>query len=59
MTRVFWNQASMPSGERRGPASLGAAIGGATGFFGGAATPPHTTYLGPSLPATVSDYRVS
>jgi len=31
-----------------GPVGLGAAIGGATGFFGGAATPPYAAYLGPS-----------
>lgn len=31
-----------------GPVGLGAAIGGATGAIGGAATRPHTAYLGPS-----------
>jgi hypothetical protein len=31
-----------------GPVGLGAAIGGATGLFAGAATPPHAAYLGPS-----------
>jgi hypothetical protein len=31
-----------------GPIGLGAAIGGATGVIGGAATPPHAAYLGPS-----------
>jgi osmotically inducible lipoprotein OsmB len=31
-----------------GPIGLGAAIGGATGLIGGAATPPQTAYLGPS-----------
>jgi len=31
-----------------GPVGLGAAIGGATGLIGGAATPPHAAYLGPS-----------
>jgi osmotically inducible lipoprotein OsmB len=31
-----------------GPIGLGAAIGGATGLIGGAATPPHAAYLGPS-----------
>ena len=31
-----------------GPIGLGAAIGGATGAIGGAATPPHAAYLGPS-----------
>jgi osmotically inducible lipoprotein OsmB len=31
-----------------GPVGLGAAIGGATGAIGGAATPPQTAYLGPS-----------
>ena len=31
-----------------GPVGLGAAIGGATGVFGGALTPPQTAYLGPS-----------
>ena len=30
------------------PVGLGAAIGGATGLFGGAATSPRTAYLGPS-----------
>ena len=31
-----------------GPVGLGAAIGGATGAFGGALTPPQAAYLGPS-----------
>ena len=31
-----------------GPVGLGAAIGGATGMFGGAVTPPQGAYLGPS-----------
>ena len=31
-----------------GPVGLGAAIGGATGMFGGTATSPRTAYLGPS-----------
>jgi len=31
-----------------GPIGLGAAIGGATGIIGGAATPPQAAYLGPS-----------
>jgi hypothetical protein len=31
-----------------GPIGLGAAIGGATGVFGGAVTPPQGAYLGPS-----------
>jgi osmotically inducible lipoprotein OsmB len=31
-----------------GPIGLGAAIGGATGLIGGAATPPQAAYLGPS-----------
>ena len=31
-----------------GPIGLGAAIGGATGVIGGAATPPQAAYLGPS-----------
>jgi hypothetical protein len=31
-----------------GPIGLGAAIGGAAGVFGGAATPPQAAYLGPS-----------
>jgi len=31
-----------------GPIGLGAAIGGATGIIGGAATPPQGAYLGPS-----------
>jgi osmotically inducible lipoprotein OsmB len=31
-----------------GPVGLGAAIGGATGAIGGAATPPPAAYLGPS-----------
>ena len=31
-----------------GPVGLGAAIGGATGLFAGAATPPQQAYLGPS-----------
>ncbi|MGH7733625.1 MAG: hypothetical protein ACREOE_08005 [Gemmatimonadales bacterium] len=31
-----------------GPIGLGAAIGGATGVIGGAATPPQGAYLGPS-----------
>src|SRR5579864_6890586 len=31
-----------------GPIGLAAAIGGATGMFGGAATPPQAAYLGPS-----------
>lgn len=31
-----------------GPVGLGAAIGGATGLFAGAATPPRAAYLGPS-----------
>ena len=31
-----------------GPVGLGAAIGGATGVFGGALTPPQAAYLGPS-----------
>ena len=31
-----------------GPIGWGAAIGGATGAFGGAATPPQMAYLGPS-----------
>jgi len=31
-----------------GPVGLAAAIGGATGAIGGAATPPHGAYLGPS-----------
>lgn len=31
-----------------GPVGLGAAIGGATGLLGGAATPPQAAYLGPS-----------
>jgi osmotically inducible lipoprotein OsmB len=31
-----------------GPIGLGAAIGGATGAFGGAVTPPQMAYLGPS-----------
>ena len=31
-----------------GPIGLGAAIGGATGVFGGAVTPPQAAYLGPS-----------
>lgn len=31
-----------------GPVGLGAAIGGATGLIGGAATRPQTAYLGPS-----------
>ena len=31
-----------------GPVGLGAAIGGATGVIGGAATPPRAAYLGPS-----------
>jgi osmotically inducible lipoprotein OsmB len=31
-----------------GPVGLGAAIGGATGLFAGAATPPNAAYLGPS-----------
>ncbi|HEV8678899.1 MAG TPA: hypothetical protein VGQ90_05945 [Stellaceae bacterium] len=31
-----------------GPVGLGAAIGGATGLIGGAATPPQAAYLGPS-----------
>jgi hypothetical protein len=31
-----------------GPIGLGAAIGGATGAIGGAATPPQAAYLGPS-----------
>lgn len=31
-----------------GPIGLGAAIGGATGLFAGAATPPNAAYLGPS-----------
>jgi len=31
-----------------GPIGLGAAIGGATGIFTGAATPPGAAYLGPS-----------
>ena len=31
-----------------GPIGLGAAIGGATGVIGGAATPPHVASLGPS-----------
>ncbi len=31
-----------------GPVGLGAAIGGATGVFGGALTPPQGAYLGPS-----------
>ncbi len=31
-----------------GPVGLGAAIGGATGLIGGAATPPHVAYLGAS-----------
>lgn len=30
-----------------GPVGLGAAIGGATGVFGGALTPPRAAYLGP------------
>jgi osmotically inducible lipoprotein OsmB len=31
-----------------GPIGLGAAIGGATGVFGGAVTPPQAAYFGPS-----------
>ena len=31
-----------------GPIGLAAAIGGATGAIGGAATPPYGAYLGPS-----------
>jgi osmotically inducible lipoprotein OsmB len=31
-----------------GPVGLAAAIGGATGVFGGALTPPQAAYLGPS-----------
>jgi len=31
-----------------GPVGLGAAIGGATGLIGGAATPPQVAYLGAS-----------
>ena len=31
-----------------GPIGLGAAIGGATGAFSGAVTPPQRAYLGPS-----------
>ncbi len=31
-----------------GPVGLAAAIGGATGLIGGAATPPQGAYLGPS-----------
>jgi osmotically inducible lipoprotein OsmB len=31
-----------------GPVGLGAAIGGATGAFGGAVTPPQAAYYGPS-----------
>ncbi len=31
-----------------GPVGLGAAIGGATGLFGGALTSPQAAYLGPS-----------
>jgi osmotically inducible lipoprotein OsmB len=31
-----------------GPIGLGAAIGGATGLFSGAATSPRSAYLGPS-----------
>jgi len=31
-----------------GPVGLGAAIGGATGMFGGAVTPPQAAYFGPS-----------
>jgi osmotically inducible lipoprotein OsmB len=31
-----------------GPVGLGAAIGGATGVIGGAATPPQAAYLGAS-----------
>ena len=31
-----------------GPIWLGAAVGGATGLIGGAATPPQGAYLGPS-----------
>ena len=31
-----------------GPVGLGAAIGGATGVIGGAATPPQAAYIGPS-----------
>jgi hypothetical protein len=31
-----------------GPVGLGAAIGGATGAFGGAVTPPQQAYFGPS-----------
>jgi osmotically inducible lipoprotein OsmB len=31
-----------------GPIGLGAAIGGATGLIGGAATAPQAAYLGPS-----------
>jgi hypothetical protein len=31
-----------------GPVGFGAAIGGATGLIGGAATPPQAAYLGPS-----------
>ena len=31
-----------------GPVGLGAAVGGATGMFGGAVTPPGAAYYGPS-----------
>jgi hypothetical protein len=31
-----------------GPVALGALVGGATGAFGGLATPPQAAYLGPS-----------
>jgi osmotically inducible lipoprotein OsmB len=31
-----------------GPIALGALVGGATGAFGGVATPPQAAYLGPS-----------
>jgi osmotically inducible lipoprotein OsmB len=31
-----------------GPVALGALVGGATGVFGGLATPPQAAYLGPS-----------
>ena len=31
-----------------GPVGLGAAVGGATGLFGGAVTPPGAAYFGPS-----------